>query len=473
MLNQASDRDLAQRAHIALRVSMFEGALHAVMVGVAESYLGAFAVELGHPPRHLALLATLPLLAGACCQLLAPILCSWLGNRKRLAVAGALGQALSVGAFIAIAVCQSPSLSTLLAAKLGFWVSGGIMAPAWNAWMAGLTLHTERPRYFARRSALNHVALLLAFGGAGYALHRAGVRVLDCFVMLFAVAFVARLASAGALAMQADIQENGAAASEARVLPRLRRAIVGGQFSVALYVAALAFGTQVAAPFFTPYMLRELSLDYKSFAALSALSILAKALAFPCCHQIAERIGLRSLLRWAGAGVAAVPIVWAVSSDFEALIFAHILGGAVWAAVEYASFQLLLDSAPADLTAEFFSLSSAVTGVGQVTGALFGGLLLGHAGFSYGHVFLMSAVFRALPLALLFFALRPEHFPVQLRVLYTRLLTVRPGAGAAQGPILAAGELPFTATASQRSMLTGSELPRSLGNRTTDPPPAL
>jgi MFS family permease len=164
--------------------------------------------------------------------------------------------------------------------------------------------------------------------------------------------------------------------------------------------------------------------------------------------------------------------VWAVSSDFEALVFAHILGGAVWAAVEYASFQLLLDSAPPDLTAEFFSLSSAVTGVGQVAGALFGGLLLGRAGLSYGQVFLMSALFRALPLMLLFFALRPEHFPVHLRVLYTRLLSVRPGAGAAQGPILAAAELPLTAT-SPRPVLAGAELPRGLGNRTTDPPPAL
>jgi hypothetical protein len=141
--------------------------------------------------------------------------------------------------------------------------------------------------------------------------------------------------------------------------------------------------------------------------------------------------------------------------------------------VEYASFQLLLDSAPADLTAEFFSLSSAVTGVGQVAGALFGGLLLGQAGISYGQVFLMSALFRALPLTLLFIALRPEHFPVHLRVLYTRLLSVRPGAGAAQGPILGGAELPLMAAASQRSMLAESELPRSLGNRTTDPPPAL
>ena len=81
---------------------MLEGALHAVMVGVAESYLGAFAVELGHGARHLALLSTLPLLAGAVVQLLSPVLCAVLGSRKRLVVAGALGQTASLAALLSI-----------------------------------------------------------------------------------------------------------------------------------------------------------------------------------------------------------------------------------------------------------------------------------------------------------------------------------------------------------------------------------
>ena len=107
---------------------MLEGALHAVMVGVAESYLGAFAVELGHGPRRLALLSTLPLLAGAVIQLLSPVLCAVLGSRKRLVVAGALGQTASLGALFVIAVSGSTSLPALLLAQLGYWVSSGAMS---------------------------------------------------------------------------------------------------------------------------------------------------------------------------------------------------------------------------------------------------------------------------------------------------------------------------------------------------------
>lgn len=448
----ASCRDLPRRAQTALGISMLEGALHALMVGVAESYLGAFAVELGHRSRELAMLSTLPLLAGASVQLLAPFACAVLGSRKRLAVAGALGQTVSLAALFVIAVTQSTSFGALLVAQLGLWTSGGAMAPAWNAWMASLTRHTQRSRYFARRSAINQLALLVAFGGAGLALHHAGTGVLRCFVILFFVAFTARLASVVALLAQADLDPvPRLCVSEVRVVRRAERAWRGSSFQVPLYLCALAFGTHLAAPFFTPYMLRELGLDYRMFAALSATSILAKAITLSCCHHLGERFGLQRLLRWGGAGVALTPVIWAGSSQLGVLVFAHLLGGAVWAVVEYASYQLLLDAAPGELTAEYFSISNCMTGLAQVAGALCGAFLLGRPSMSHAQLFIASAALRALPLAV--FAARGPRLPL-LRELYLRLAALR-------------------TSAMTRPILVATELPRSLGNRTTEPPPAL
>jgi Na+/melibiose symporter-like transporter len=301
------------------------------------------------------------------------------------------------------------------------------------------------------------VALLLAFCRGGWALQAAGFQLMHCYVTLFIVAFVARLISAGALVLQAEVEVPAPPPRRASVWPRLQNTLGRARYRVPLYLALLAFGTQISAPFFTQYMLRDLALDYRTFAELSALSILAKALAFPCCHQLAERFGQRSVLRWGGVGVALIPIVWAVSSDLPTLIVAHVLGGAVWAAVEYASFQLLLDLAPSRLTAEFFSLSSAVTGVAQVAGALCGGLLLGMPGFGYEGLFVLSGLLRAAPLALLFLALRPEQLPGLVRWVYARLRSLEALAG----------------SSAEHVLLRASEVPRALGNRTTDPPPAL
>jgi MFS family permease len=423
------------QASLALRVSIGEGALHAVMVGATESYLGAFAVELGHGPEELALLATVPLLVGAGAQLASPLLCGLLGGRKRLAVLGATVQALSIAGLVAIAWHQNTSLAALLTIQLIFWVSASAMAPAWSSWMADLTTHTERSRYFARRSGLIHVVLLCAFTGAGLFLHHAGTPGPQRFVVLFGIGLLARLGSALALSLQADVEE-AELEGNSDPLERIREAWCQARFRVALYLAALAFGTQVAAPFFTPYMLRELALDYQSFAVLSAVSILAKALVFPCCHHLAARFGLRNLLWSAGVGVAVVPLVWAASPHFAMLVLANVLGGVAWAGLEYSSFQLLLESAPGRVKTEFFSLSSTLTGLGQVTGALGGGLLLERHALAYPQVFVLSALLRGLSLSVLFLFVRAGDFPGHLRALYTRVVSVRPGAGADQRPIV-------------------------------------
>lgn len=397
----AFDPGARSPARAALRISLFDAALSALMVGVAECYLDAFAVELGHGPRALGLLATLPVLAGVSCLLLAPLARVWFGSRKRLCIAGALGQAVSLTALIGIATHQSSSFAALLCAKLGLGISLGLTEPAWRSWMAELTLNVDRSRYFARRSTVFHGALLIGFGAAGWALQRAGSRPFDCYAALFVVALLARLASAVALALQAELEGAAPPTNVRSLVPRLRGSLARGKYQVTLYLACLGLGAEIAAPFFTSYMLRELSLEYRSYAGLAALSMLAKVAAFLSCHSLAARLGLRRLLRWGGIGAALVPLLWAASSDPSTLILANVLTGGTWALVEFASYQLLFDDAPLDLTVEFFALSSAMVGLAQVVGALCGGVLLDAHRLDFQSVFVLSALLSAAPLALL------------------------------------------------------------------------
>lgn len=111
---------------------------------------------------------------------------------------------------------------------------------------------------------------------------------------------------------------------------------------------------------------------------------------------------------------------------------------------------------PRSSAAEFFSLANALTGIARVAGAMSGGVLLGQLSIGYSQLFMLSALLRAAPLALLFVVLRPALVPSRLRAMYARLVDVRPLGGAAH-----------------RSILAASEVPRLMDNRTTDPPPAL
>ena len=134
----------------ALKLSVLDGVLHALMLGVSESYFGACAYALGHTDTALALL-TLPLFAGALAQAFTGPLVLWLGSRKRLVVLGAIIQTLSHVGLIAIAASGVTALWPLLSLVLLYFVSGMVMVPAWGAWMGALTEGIDRERYFAVR----------------------------------------------------------------------------------------------------------------------------------------------------------------------------------------------------------------------------------------------------------------------------------------------------------------------------------
>jgi MFS family permease len=220
--------------------------------------------------------------------------------------------------------------------------------------------------------------------------------------------------------------------SFARVVDAARRA----RWRVALYLGAMMFGANVAIPYFTPHMLRNLRFDFGEFALLLASSIAAKAVAFPLCHRLALRIGLRRLLLWSGIGVALLPLWWVWARSVESLVGAQVIGGATWAGLEYASFQLLLQSAPDHRRLEFLSLSASLTGAMQLAGALTGSWLLTSATADYEGLFAISTVLRTVALVVLVVAVRPLVLVAALPRLFWRINGVRPNAGAIRGAMI-------------------------------------
>jgi Na+/melibiose symporter-like transporter len=429
------DRDL--RAERALRISNADGCVYSLMVGVSESYFGAMAVELGHRDTALAILLTVPVLIGSALQLLAGPLTAVLGARKRLVVVGAGLQAVSVLGMYFIAAHGVRALLPLLVAESLYFVCALLVGPPWGSWMAALTEGRKRERYFARRSALCQVALVLAFGGAGVALQRAGTSVgskLHMFALLHLCAFGFRALSTGLLALQPDV-EAGARSVRASV-QSVREAARSADFRVPSYLAALMLGAHIAVPFFTPYMLRDLHLDYATYAVLTAVAIVAKALIFPALHPLSERFGMRAVLAWSGAIVVVLPALWVVFPSVNGLVFVQALSGLGWGGVEYASFQLLLVSARADCRVEFLSLASTMTSSAQLVGGLGGGYLRTELGFGYHALFLCSTLGRGLALGWMVSEL-PVKIARRLPRVFLRVISARPALGAVQRPIVA------------------------------------
>jgi MFS family permease len=383
----------------ALRISIVDGILFALMLGASESYFGACAVSLGHGDTALALLATLPLFAGATAQAFTGPLVLWLGSRKRVVLTGALIQGLSHLGLIAIAALSVHSFWLLLSLILLYYVSGMVIAPAWGAWMGALTENRDRERYFALRSTCVSVSALGAFLWAGYHLRDGAAHssLSQAYAWLFAVGFVARLASAAMIYQQPD-PVPPRRDSLRRVLARTRSAVRGDGFRIAAILAVWMFGAHISIPFYTPYMLKTLGLGYDGFALLCAVQLISKAVAYPFTQWLAQRFGLLRMLIGSMIGAALVAFLWGAERSLSAIVIAQIISGATWACYEFSSFQILLGSARPSQRVEFLAMSASLGGLMQLGGALLGSFLLARIGMSYRELFLISALGRALPL---------------------------------------------------------------------------
>jgi MFS family permease len=386
----------------ALRISILDGILFALMVGVSESYFGACAVALGHSDTALALLATLPLFAGALAQAFSGPLVLLLGSRRRLVACGAFLQALSHLGLIAVAAFSVQSFWLLLGLVLLYYVSGMMIVPAWGAWMGALTETRNRARYFAIRSTCVSISMLSAFLWAGYHLRDAALKhdLSHTYALLFGVGFVARLCSSVMLYKQPD-PFVARVDSMRRVLARTRSAVRSESFRFALLLGVWLLGAHVSIPFYAPYMLKTLDLGYEGFALLCAVQLVSKTVAYPFTHRLAARFGLERMLVSSIAMGAIVAFIWGVAAGVPGLVVAQLLSGPAWACYEFASFQLLLNSARPSHRVEFLAMSASFGGLMQLGGALLGSFLLANLGLRYREVFLVSAMGRALPLLLL------------------------------------------------------------------------
>ena len=384
------------------------------MVGFGETYIPAFALALGLGPVAAGMTASVPLLCGAMLQLVTPRGVAHLGTNRGWVVACTALQSLSFVPLIWWAIRGHAELWELLAAASVYWGAGMAGAPAWNSWIATVVPVTVRTSFFAQRGRLGQFAICIGFVFGGLLLQWGEGRgtVLLAFAIIFALAATSRLVSTALLA----------ACSEP-VPPRLRRTASADRppalgllaaaremanqpsGAVVMLLWSFVFGAQIAAPYFTPYMLRELRFSYHAFMLVMAASFLAKAVMSPLIGRLASRVGAMRLLGWAVLAATPLALLWLPATNIGYLVVVQVVAGSCWAAYELAVALLFFEAMSDRQRTAAVTIYNVGLAVATVAGACCGGLILrsfGSGHQAYAAVFIGSSLLRlaALPLLL-------------------------------------------------------------------------
>ncbi|MBI2170453.1 MAG: MFS transporter [Chloroflexi bacterium] len=375
MAEHLSVRRLERKLHL----STLEGMVNGAMQGAGEQFTSAYAIALGATNGQLAILVSLPRLTAAVAQGTAARLGRVMGHRKRWAVAFALGQDLMwlpilFAGFHVLG--ERYAVYWLIASLMAYTAFSAVAAVVWGSIMSEVVPSRIRGRYFGGRSRWSTVANMLAFLGAGLLLFLLRDEGMLGFSVVFGLAFLFRAVSAGLLTTLPEAPHASQSEGSLGLGTFLRQLPTTSLGRMLLYLYCLSFGVNVASPYFTPYLLRELGLSYLTFTILEIGTIGATILSVTHWGAVADKAGNQKVLRICGVLIGLVPLLWVVSPNVVWLGFVHFYSGVVWAGFNLVSVNYIYDATPPQQRMAYLGYYNAGAGLAVALGALTGGVLI-------------------------------------------------------------------------------------------------
>lgn len=389
-----------------LRLSVLDGAAYAAMLGLIQNYITPLALALKATTAQVGLLSSIPNLIVAVSQLAAPDLSERAGSRKGFILPMVFLHAMMYIPILLIPfIIQSSQVWWLIAFVTVSAVLGAISNPAWGSLMADLVPIRLRGRYFSSRGRIaGTITLVFSFIAGGILQFLTNTPFIG-FAILFGGATAFRLLSFYFLSQmyEPELAENGG--DEPSLMHMMRH--VGssnlGKFTV--YIALICFAANIASPFFSVYMLRDLGFNYVTYTVIISSASISSLVFLTFWGRRADLAGNIKVIRVTSCLLPIVPLLWLVSYNIYYLIFAEVVSGFAWSGFNLAAVNFVYDASEDQNRTKHIAVFNTITSLAICAGALIGGYLAPHLPFLLGYqlrsLFTISGVLRGLVVILL------------------------------------------------------------------------
>lgn len=360
----------------------FSGGAAALSTGVI---LTAFALHLGASNAMVGVLASVPCLAQLL-QLPAVLLVERWRTRKLIAVGTSLIGRAMLGIMAATTFFTGAiPLVVFLAAQIVLCGFGAIGSCAWNAWLRDLAPEARLGQVFARRTMwLTGISLVLGLAAA-LALDLTPERSQArnwVFAGMFAAGCVTGLFSARVVAMMPEPMMPPAAEA-VRLRTLLRQPLEDGNFRrLLLFVCSWQFAINLATPFVTVFIVRQLGFDVSWVMVLSVASQFANLLALRSWGALGDRYANKSVLAVAAPAYLLSIVGMIVASQIDDrtvlklwLVLLHLIMGAAVAGTTLAATNIALKPSLRGSATAYVAANAMATAVAAGLAPILGGLL--------------------------------------------------------------------------------------------------
>lgn len=369
----------------ALRQVVTEGAFASAATALTSGViLTALAMHIGASNLVIGVLASAPFL-GQLLQAPAILLVERLRQRKLIAVVGGLaGRAMM--ALMALAPFLPPelALTALVIAQLVLCGMSAVGSCAWNAWMRDLAPEDRLGWVFARRNAYAAAISLVAGIAAAIVLDRtdegSGWRS-TIFGVLYGLGFFAGLVSAWLTSRVPEPRMPPRPEVQLGLFALLREPLADLNFRrLTVFLASWQFAINLATPFFTVFIVRQLGFDMTFVMMLSVVSQLANLIALRSWGVLADRFANKSVLLVAAPTyiVCIVAMIGASQMDHGPwlvayLVVLHLFMGSAIAGATLATTSIALKLSPKGQSTAYVATAGLATAVAAGVAPILGG----------------------------------------------------------------------------------------------------
>ena len=389
----------------ALKVSIKQGSASSAATSLGDSSMTPFSLALGANSFDIGVLNAVTGLIGPVAQL-------WGSNkeygisRQKLLILFEIIQAflwIPIAAFALYAYHSGTGRVIVYASIIVYaviFIFANAAYPAWFSWMGDVVKENERGKYFGKRNAIIGAVGLIIIILASLALDysKSAAILLPAFALLFGLASVARLVSAGYFKRQYEPKNTQKAVKKESFIMFMKEKSNLSRFAWALTI--FNFSLMIASPFFAVYMLTKLGFSYFAYT-LVIMSNTAFYLIFtPIVGKFADKYGSTPLLKISCWLFALSPPLWLLSKNPAFLIFVpQLISGLANATLSIATTNFSYEAISKQKRGQFIAYINILVGVGIFVGSLLGGALLSYLPQGenvFFSVFIISSIARAI-----------------------------------------------------------------------------
>lgn len=373
-----------QEVQSGLRMVVTEGLTTEAMTTLTTgAFLVAMALLLGASNLQIGILAALPTFANIF-QLLSIWLVRRYNNRRAISVISALLARIPLIIVGVLSFFASGSIQLLILFVFFYNVFASIAGLSWNAWMKDLVPGNQLGTYFSRRSSfmqtLNVVlSLCLAFL-IDYVKDNYPAYELTTYSIMFIVAGAIGVIGAFLLS---KVPEPQSFLARENLFQLFKRPLKDHNFRrLLVFNSAWVFALNIAIPFFTVYMLKNLGLSMTYVIGLTVISQLCSIFTIRMWGRFSDRYSNKTILAIAAPVYILCIIGWCfvgIYSRFTAnivlLAFIHMFTGIATAGINLSLTNIGLKLAPNEHAIVYLSTKNIVTAVFSSVAPLIGGVL--------------------------------------------------------------------------------------------------